>query len=295
MKLETFDFESQAVRVVNREGAPWFVASDVCRVLELTNVTESTRTLDGDELDSEILNSGVQGRKTVLISESGLYALIFKSRKAQARKFRKWVTAEVLPAIRASGRFEVPTGKGCELVPVEVMSVLGFVRLHCAHLPIKGQMEFGLLVRRYAKAMGVIFQPVMEPGIGRVFGFSKALMEGLLAKMPQRLPLVADGEQHEMQVLLEAVERRMGLGRIAADAVRHVAKQMGLFAWVWKLRSAPAVNSAFGRVVRRMEGRLFENGLSVRCHRNGERRMYEVMRAPQPGTVNRERGTAEGE
>lgn len=282
MNLETFDFESQAVRVINREGAPWFVAADVCRVLELTNVTESTRTLDGDELDSEILNSGVQGRKTVVVSESGLYALIFKSRKPQARKFRKWVTAEVLPAIRASGRFEVPTGKGCELVPVEVMSVLGFVRTHCAHLTIDGQMEFGLLVRRYAKAMGVIFQPVMEPGIGRVFGFSRLLMEGLLSRMPQKVPLLADSEQQEMQVLLEELERKLGLGRIAAEAVRQVAKQMGLFAWVWKLKSAPAVNSAFGRVVCRLEGQVFKNGLSVRCHRNGERRMYEVMRMPAP-------------
>lgn len=284
--LQTFDFNEAPVRVMLRDSQPWFVAADVCRVLEIANSRDAIAGLDEDEkgvvnadglrsnvgnADSRIPNRGMQ-----IISESGLYALIFKSRKAEARKFRKWVTAEVLPAIRETGRYEVPpsctAGDG-----VEVMSVLGFVRTRCTHLTIEAQMEFGLLVRRYAKAMGVIFQPVMEPGVGRVFGFARSLMEGLLTKVPQRL-VMPDEEAQQMQVLLEHLEQRMGLGKIAAETVRHMAKQLGLFAWVWKLGSAPAVNSAFGRVIRRQEGRLFENGLCVRCHRTGERRMYEVIR-----------------
>lgn len=104
--LSCFDFDGAAVRVLTREHEPWFVAADVCRVLALSNVTESCKSLESEELDSVILNSGVQGRKNSIISESGLYALVFKSRKPEAKRFRKWVTSEVLPAIRKVGSYQ---------------------------------------------------------------------------------------------------------------------------------------------------------------------------------------------
>jgi prophage antirepressor-like protein len=110
--LQTFDFKTTPVRALDRGGQPWFVAADVCRVLELSNVTEALRGLDDDELTLELLNSDTQGRTMRLVSESGLYALIFKSRKPEAKAFRKWVTGEVLPAIRRTGGYAVLTGIG---------------------------------------------------------------------------------------------------------------------------------------------------------------------------------------
>jgi len=105
-----FDFEEQAVRVVMRDGAPWFVAADVCRVLEVGNPSDAVRRLEDDErmtLDTIEGQTGRGGARTMnIISESGLYALIFTSRKEAARRFRRWVTGEVLPAIRATGRYE---------------------------------------------------------------------------------------------------------------------------------------------------------------------------------------------
>jgi prophage antirepressor-like protein len=100
-----FDFEEQAVRVVMRGDDPWFVAADVCRVLELGNPTETLKRLD----DDEVTLSTIEGshRPTNLINESGLYALVLTSRKEAARRFRKWITAEVLPAIRRHGRYEL--------------------------------------------------------------------------------------------------------------------------------------------------------------------------------------------
>lgn len=106
-----FFFESHQVRGLNISGNPWFVARDVCDVLELVNVTEALRGLDDDELSSEILKSGGQAREMKLVSESGLYTLIIRSNKPQARKFRKWVTAEVLPTIRKTGGYQMP-GQG---------------------------------------------------------------------------------------------------------------------------------------------------------------------------------------
>jgi|GEM_PF-1253310 prophage antirepressor-like protein len=109
--LQTFDFETNAVRALMRDEVPWFVAADVCRALGLTNPTEALKALDEDERAK--LNLGVVGKETNIISESGLYTLILRSRDAVkagtvAHRFRKWVTAEVLPSIRLTGGYQMP-------------------------------------------------------------------------------------------------------------------------------------------------------------------------------------------
>ena len=113
--IQTFDFESQAVRSVLRDDEPWFVAADVCRVLDISNPRDAIAKLDDDEKGVGTADT-LGGRQEMnIISESGLYALIFTSRKAQAKRFRKWVTSEVLPALRRTGRYvldddaELPT------------------------------------------------------------------------------------------------------------------------------------------------------------------------------------------
>lgn len=120
-ELKPFVFDEALVRVrTDEQGNPWFVAKDVCRVLDLGNVTEATRGLDEDELRSELLNSGGQGREMLTVSESGLYSLVFRSRKPEARRFRKWVTSEVLPALRRAGRFAIPETRPRSLPPFEL-------------------------------------------------------------------------------------------------------------------------------------------------------------------------------
>lgn len=99
-----FDFEEQAVRIAMRGDDPWFVAADVCRVLEIGNTSQAITRLDEDEV-TLITNEGSH-RPLNLINESGLYALVLTSRKDQAKRFRKWITSEVLPAIRRHGRYD---------------------------------------------------------------------------------------------------------------------------------------------------------------------------------------------
>ncbi|MDQ7830669.1 MAG: BRO family protein [Desulfovibrionaceae bacterium] len=104
-----FAFGDELVRAkLDAQGNPWFVAKDVCRVLELGNVTEATRGLDEDERGSEFLNTSGGRQEMLTISESGLYSLIFRSRKDEARAFRRWVTSEVLPTIRRTGVYRQP-------------------------------------------------------------------------------------------------------------------------------------------------------------------------------------------
>jgi len=106
-KVFTFNHE-QPVEVVMLNDEPYFVAQDVCKVLDLDNVTKAIASLEKEEyLTLPIVRSG-QNRHMLLVGESGLYALIFKSRKPIARTFRRWVTSEVLPAIWKTGRYEAP-------------------------------------------------------------------------------------------------------------------------------------------------------------------------------------------
>lgn len=102
-----FNFDAQAVRVVGTAESPWFIAKDVCAVLEIGNSRQSLATLEDDE--KGVSNTDTLGgpQELATVNESGLYALIFRSRKPQARLFRRWVTAEVLPAIRKTGAYVV--------------------------------------------------------------------------------------------------------------------------------------------------------------------------------------------
>lgn len=273
MKLETFDFNTLPVRVMTREGQTWFVASDVCRVLDLTNVTEATRQLDADELDSEILNSGDQGRKTIIISESGLYTLIFKSRKPEAKKFRKWVTCEVLPAIRRTGSYALPVDG------VEVVSLLRYVREVCADWSLERQMDFGHTARRYAKSMGIVFQTGEEPGFGRVFVFPREMLHDLRGQMTRANGL-PNGEAVEFERLLAVIHEKHGDCTLDAETVRGMAKTMRLFKRIFhEHASAASEHSAFGSLVRRYEGRCFPTGLVVHSHARKGRRQYEVLRS----------------
>ena len=108
MENQTFAFRGQNVRTGFKDGEPWFVARDVCDVLEIQNVTQALETLYPDELTYVKQRSGGQHREMNAVNESGLYALIFKSRKPEAKAFRKWVTSEVLPILRKTGSYAMP-------------------------------------------------------------------------------------------------------------------------------------------------------------------------------------------
>ena len=100
-----FNFQSHEVRTVTRNGEVWFVAVDVCNALGYQNTSKAIGDhLDDDERANESL--GLAGSPVNIINESGLYALVLRSRKPEARKFAKWVTSEVLPTIRKTGKYE---------------------------------------------------------------------------------------------------------------------------------------------------------------------------------------------
>lgn len=101
-----FEYGESKVRVVIKNGEPWFVARDICDILELTNITDTLKRVDKDDLDTtEVIDSIGRKQQVYIVSEPGLYVLVFESRKPEAKQFKKWVTSEVLPRIRKTGAY----------------------------------------------------------------------------------------------------------------------------------------------------------------------------------------------
>ena len=103
--IQIFNYQNNEVRTVEMIGEPWFVLKDVCEVLGITNPTAVADRLDEDERAK--FDLGRQGASWV-INESGLYNVILRSDKPEAKPFRKWVTSEVLPSIRKHGAYMTP-------------------------------------------------------------------------------------------------------------------------------------------------------------------------------------------
>lgn len=106
-----FDFNGQNVRVVTIDGEPWFVAIDLTRILGYSESAAMTRSLDADEKGLRIVQTPGGEQEMTIISESGLYSAILRSRVDGAKAFKKWVTSEVLPAIRKTGSYGQPVAE----------------------------------------------------------------------------------------------------------------------------------------------------------------------------------------
>ena len=107
--LQIFIYGGEQLRTVQRPDGLWWVLRDVCRVLNIGNVTDTKKRLDQDEVDLTDLIDGMgRVQSTTIINEPGLYAVILRSDKPEAKAFKRWVTHEVLPSIRRTGAYGVP-------------------------------------------------------------------------------------------------------------------------------------------------------------------------------------------
>ena len=111
-EMQRFDFRGASLRTLTDEaGEPWFIAKDVCDILEISNNRDAISQLDSDEKNTVVISDGIPGNPNkTIISEPGLYKLIMRSRKPEAKEFQRWVTHEVLPQIRKTGGY-IPTSE----------------------------------------------------------------------------------------------------------------------------------------------------------------------------------------
>ncbi|MEK5083171.1 phage antirepressor [Bacillus sp. FSL H8-0515] len=103
---KVFNYQEQQVRTVVKDAQPWFVAKDVCNVLSHSNHKVAVSRLDEDEVSKVYLTDSLgRNQKTTVVNEAGLYSLILTSNKPEAKQFKRWITHEVIPAIRKTGGY----------------------------------------------------------------------------------------------------------------------------------------------------------------------------------------------
>jgi prophage antirepressor-like protein len=120
-QLQLFEYGTSPVRTLTIDGDPWFVARDVCNVFGLVNVARSLSRLPDEYRQHRTVNTLGGPQSVSVISEPGVYWLAFSSRKPQAEAFTNWVTQEVLPSIRKTGKYRLPTA---ETVPTTLADAL---------------------------------------------------------------------------------------------------------------------------------------------------------------------------
>lgn len=105
--LQIFNYQDTQVRTIVKDGEPWFVAKDVCGVLDIANSRDAVGRLDGDE--KGVVSTDTLGGQQELqvVNEPGLYTLVLGSRKPEAKSFKRWITHEVIPALRKTGSYEI--------------------------------------------------------------------------------------------------------------------------------------------------------------------------------------------
>lgn len=134
----SFPFGEHHVRAIVLADSPWFVASDVAAALGYRDAHNMIRNLDDDEKGTQIVSTLGGTQAAVVVSESGLYAAILRSRRPEARKFRKWVTGEVLPSIRKAGLLHLTAlTRGLNPDEPQVMTVNEFATQYLAE-PTRG-------------------------------------------------------------------------------------------------------------------------------------------------------------
>jgi prophage antirepressor-like protein len=113
MEIEKiFNYQNRKVRTVIRENEPWFVVTDLCRVLEIGNTSDAVKKLEKDEVDKiEVTDNLNRKQISYVVNEPGLYTLILRSNKPEAKRFKRWITHNVLPEIRKTGSYSLGVPK----------------------------------------------------------------------------------------------------------------------------------------------------------------------------------------
>lgn len=158
---------SAEVRTVTINNEPWFVLVDVCKVLEIARGSKVAERLEEDEVrQTSLIDSLGRQQNTTIINESGLYSVILRSDKPQAKPFRKWVTSEVLPAIRKTGTYTTPKTQGNpELAKLRANAMMLNAKSRIANQMMKIWSAAGVEPQYQALAMNNYYDGLSVPRI----------------------------------------------------------------------------------------------------------------------------------
>ena len=230
--LLSYQFDEEPVRVVMIAGDPWFVANDLARVLEIRNARDAMSRLDDDERGIHIVNSLGGHQEMNVVSESGMYTLVLGSRKPEAKRFRKWVTSEVLPSLRRTGKYQLhdhepPPAVAMDYDPVRLTAGVSVIR--------EARRLFGPMAAR-----GLWVQVGLPP----VVADSEALFDG----DPLAAPLKAWLADKAECTIGEAAEG-IGLSDIDWSTRFRIGKLLAM--WGWTARNRRVARGRTARVFAR--------------------------------------------
>lgn len=237
-----FPTTGQTVRTLTIDGDPWFVHADACAILGLANTSQSASYLDDDEkqqVSANIISNDVsaRGRDPWIISESGLYSLILRSRKPEAKAFKRWITHEVLPSIRKTGSYsierQVPTSfaEALELAAAQQRAIeardakLAIAAPKADAWDVLASAEGDYSVREAANILNR--DPSIDTGQNRLFKTLRDL--GLIDSKDRPYA------NHSRHVVLrsrswrtpDGVEHADDQVRITVDGLRYLRKRLG--------------------------------------------------------------------
>lgn len=232
--LLAYQFEENPVRVVMIAGEPWFVANDLAKALGYREARDMTRNLDDDEKGLHIVQTLGGMQEVSVVSESGMYAAIFKSRREEAQRFRKWVTSEVLPELRRTGKYQMhelepPPPQAIDLDPSRLVAGVSVIR--------EARRLFGPAAAR---------RLWMQVGLPPVVADSDAVFDG----DPMALPLKAYLADKQETTIAQAADG-MGIEDLDWSTRYRIGKLLAL--WGWQQRTRKVAKHRAARVFTRPE------------------------------------------
>ena len=190
--IQIFNYQNNEVRTVELNGEPWFVLKDVCEVLGISHITDTAKRMDEDEVgQTEVIDSMGRSQSTYVINESGLYNVILRSDKPEAKPFRKWVTSEVLPSIRKHGAYMTP-----ETLQAAILNPDTMIQL-CQQLKAEQDRNAALTA---VNSQLTVEKQIMQP---KADYFDELVDRNLLTNFRETAKQLEIGEKSFIQFLLD--------------------------------------------------------------------------------------------
>jgi prophage antirepressor-like protein len=219
--LMILNFHGAAVRTVTIAGEPWWVAKDVCAILGLTDANKATKRLDADEKGTNPIPTPGGDQAMTVVSEAGLYRLVVRSNKPEAKAFLRWVTHDVLPTIRQTGAYVTPAA--AQSLSAELAPAMAIIAQ--AIQALTGKSEYVTRVATEAAEMATSAQRGVSEATARLDAM-QAILDDRDKDQVQALRHAVDSVK--AQVFKEMIARGVGVAKVAHDFWTNVKTRAGI-------------------------------------------------------------------
>lgn len=239
--VQSFNFNQIQIQVINKDGEAWFVASEIAAMFGYRDAANLTRILDDDEKGTHNVST-LGGKQDVsVINESGFYHAAFKSRKAEVKPFRKWVTSEVLPAIRKTGGYQISDGPAAKTTADDRTPLRQAVAALVGRKGIDYSTAYGMIHQRFnVGAIEDIPAEKLPEAVAYVHALT--LHTGLVGEVLDAEPAPAPFDDLDVaHLLLHAQDIRLFIRRYL-PAFENLGIDKGGALWSYVHDTAPVFN-----------------------------------------------------